>query len=76
MLTLACGRCGRRGRLSVIRLLTEWGEHTALADIMDAITADCPARKAHGPYEQCDVQWPDLSGLFAGPGAYSRHPDG
>ena len=71
-LTLACDRCGRRGRLSVARLLAEWGEHMALADIIDAITASCPQRKARGPYEQCAVHWPDLSGLFAGPGAHGR----
>ena len=73
MLTLACNRCGRRGRLSVARLLAEWGEHMALADISDAITADCPARKARGPYERCAVHWPDLSDLFVRPGAPGRH---
>lgn len=75
MLTLVCGRCGRRGRLSVTRLLAEWGEHMALADIMDAITADCPARKTRGVYEQCAVHWPDLPGLFAMPEAHKRHTD-
>ncbi len=46
MLTLACNRCGRGGRLSVARLLAEWGEHMALADISDEITASCPQRQA------------------------------
>lgn len=76
MLTLACDRCGRRGRLSVARLLAEWGEHMALADIMDDITASCPQRKARGPYEQCVVHWPDLSGLFPGLGEHRRLPNG
>ncbi len=73
MLTLACNRCGRRGRLSVARLLAEWGEHMALADISDYITASCPARKAHSIYEQCSAHWPDLPGLFVRLGADERH---
>lgn len=72
MLTLACNRCGRRGRLSVARLLAEWGEHMALADISDHITANCPQRRAHGVYERCDAHWPDLSKLFVQPGAPGR----
>ena len=72
MLTLACNRCGRRGRLSVARLLAEWGEHMALADISDEITASCPQRKVRGVYEQCAVGWPDLPGLFAGLGTSGR----
>ena len=71
-LTLACNRCGRRGRLSVARLLAVWGEHMALADISDHITASCPARKAHSIYERCDAHWPDLPGLFVRPGAPGR----
>lgn len=72
MLTLACNRCGRCGCLSVARLLAEWGEHMALADISDDITASCPARKAHNIYKQCTAHWPDLSGLFARPRASGR----
>lgn len=67
MLTLACDRCGRRGRLSVARLLAEWGEHAALADIMDELTANCPRRVTHGVYDRCDPRWPDLSALLMGP---------
>ena len=73
MLTLACIWCGRR---SVARLLAEWGEHMALADISDDITASCPARRAHSIYEQCSDQRPDLSVLFAGPGAPGRQVGG
>lgn len=75
MLTLACNRCGRRGRVSVARLLAEWGKHTALADISDDITASCPQRKAHSIYEQCAAHWPDLPSLFVGPGGQRRHSD-
>ena len=70
MLTFACNRCGRRGRLSVARLLAEWGEHMALADISDHITASCPQRKAHSIYARCDAHWPDLPGLFVRPVTY------
>ena len=71
-LTLACNRCRRRRRLNVARLLAEWGEHMAMADISDHITARCPARKAHSIYERCDAHWPDLSGLFVWFMAYER----
>ena len=75
MLTLACDRCGRRGRLSVTRLLAEWGEPMVLADIMDDIAASCPQWKVRGVYKQCAVHWPNLPDLFAGPGARKRHPN-
>ena len=74
MLTLACNRCERRGRLSVARLLAEWGEHMALADISDDITAGCPQQTARGVYDQCAVHWPDLPGLFAKCETHKRHP--
>ena len=74
-LTLTCNRCGRRGRLGVARLLAEWGEHMALADITDDVTASCPQRKVRGVYERCAVHWPDLPSLFTGPGAHKRQPD-
>ena len=64
MLTLACRKCERRGRLSVARLLAEWGEHAALADIMDHATADCPRRGETRIYELCGAHMPDLPGLF------------
>ncbi len=67
MLALACRKCERRGRVSVARLLAEWGEHAALADIADDATVDCPRRNARQLYELCGVHWPDLPGLFVAP---------
>ena len=63
-LILTCRRCDRRGRLSIARLLADWGEHAALADIGDALSADCPRRQAHSIYELCGVNWPELPELM------------
>lgn len=64
MLTLACRKCERQGRLSVARLMAEWGEHAALADIMDEATADCPRRGETRIYELCGVCMPELPALL------------
>lgn len=63
-LILACRRCERRGQLSVARLLAEWGEHAAVADIVDEASADCPRRQAHSIYELCGVHCPELPELL------------
>ena len=68
MLTLACDCCMREGRLSMARLLTEWGQHAALADVADELSADCPKQGTYDIYSRCDPHWPDLPGLLM-PGA-------
>lgn len=40
------------------------GEHAALADIADALSADCLLRQGHSAYERCGVHWPELPGLL------------
>ena len=64
MLTLACDRCMRQGRLNVARMLTEWGEHAALADVADELSADCPRRGTPNIYDRCDPHWPELPRLL------------
>jgi len=39
-----CGRCDRRGRLSVARLLAEWGADASIRDIMRSQIGNCPHR--------------------------------
>lgn len=45
------------------RLLAEWGEHAALADVMEELAGDCPRRRAHNILELCGAYWPELPGL-------------
>ncbi len=66
LLTVACRKCDRRGRLSVARLLRDYGEHAHFADISDELTVDCPRRRETQLYEMCGVHWPDLSKLLIG----------
>jgi len=42
MLEIRCSRCDRHGRLSVKRLLAEWGLDASLRDIMHEQTGSCP----------------------------------
>jgi hypothetical protein len=69
MIEIRCGRCDRSGRLSVVRLLAEYGPQTPVWEIMDAQIGDCPKREAHNIAERCSVHCPDLSGLFRAPEA-------
>ncbi len=66
MLTLACRRCGRSGRIRVAQLLAEWGRFALLADVKGEARADCPRwRKwSPSPYDHCDAHWPELPALL------------
>jgi hypothetical protein len=64
MIDIRCGRCDRRGRLSVKRLLAEWGADASLRDIMREQIGDCPKRDATQIYERCDAFSPTLAQLF------------
>ena len=44
MIELRCGRCERHGRLSVRRLLAEWGSDASIRDIMHEQIGSCPHR--------------------------------
>jgi hypothetical protein len=58
MLELRCGRCERRGRLSVARLAQEHPPETPLLTIMRAQIGDCPKRAAQRMEECCDPYSP------------------
>jgi hypothetical protein len=53
-LELLCGRCERRGRLSVARPARENAPETSLASIMRAQIGDCPNRNAQQERQRCD----------------------
>ena len=63
-LDVACSRCPRRGRMSVARLVEQFGEGATLRDAVAGINADCPNRESHGVMERCDVFFPGLAGLL------------
>jgi hypothetical protein len=64
MLTVACNRCERRGRLSTARLLAEHGSAMPMPTLRHLIAADCPRVLAGRIYDLCGVHYPQLSKLF------------
>ena len=66
MLELACGRCERRGRLSVARLAQEYAPKTQLNTIMRAQNGDCQKRNEREDRDRCDPHSPTLWPLFSG----------
>ena len=60
LLEIRCGRCGRRGRESIARLIGRYGRETPLPDLRNQLAADCPNRQA-GIHERCDVYFPQLA---------------
>lgn len=64
MLVVACGRCPRRGRLRIDRLLTEHGPLMSMPALRYVIAADCPRIAASQPYDQCGIHYPQLAGMF------------
>jgi hypothetical protein len=63
-LELLCGRCERRGRLSVVRLAQEYAPETPLRTIMRAQVGDCPKRADRRLEARCDPYSPTLWPLF------------
>ena len=67
MIEVRCGRCERHGRLSVDRLLAEWGADASLRDIMHEQIGSCPHRNDAQIYTRRDPYCPTLVELFARP---------
>lgn len=67
-LVIACDRCGRRGQLSVARLIRERGLDCTLRAIVDEAAADCPRliNPPAGWYDLCRVMCPDCRGCWGG----------
>lgn len=65
-LDVACSRCSRRGRLSVARLILEYGPEAAIRPILADLNADCSKREAHAIAERCDIHLPGLAAILAG----------
>jgi hypothetical protein len=61
MLTVACRRCDRRGRLRIARLVAEHGRD-GYGDLRRLIVADCPRMQKPSAdiYDLCEVHFPEL----------------
>jgi len=57
-------RCGRRGRLSVQRLLAQCGAEAPVRRAMQDQIGDCPNRDHSLLQSRCDPYCPTLSQLF------------
>ena len=63
-LVVACNRCPRRGRLSVARLLREYGDDGPPGGLLETLSADCPRRIAPTWSERCGAHCPELPRWF------------
>jgi hypothetical protein len=59
MLEIRCSQCGRTGRMSVAKLIDQYGATTLLPDLGPMLVADCENAQAHD-YAKCDVFYPQL----------------
>jgi hypothetical protein len=64
MLEIRCRRCDRHGRLSVARLLAQYGPAVAVRHIMQAQIGTCPNRNNAQLQTGCNPYCPDLMRLF------------
>lgn len=53
MLEIACEKCGRKGRLSVARLIGECGEDMGLPTLLATLCRDSPKRRGYSVYDRC-----------------------
>ncbi len=61
MFEVACSRCGRHGRhgrLSVTKLIRQYGADAKLPDLREVLAADCSRVGATSIYERCGVRYP------------------
>ncbi len=62
MLEIACCQCERRGRLSVARLIKQYGD-MRLPKLRYILAADCPRAEAVSISDRCSVFYPELGRL-------------
>jgi len=60
MLEVACDRRERRGRLSVTRLIEQYGADARLPDLRERVAADCPRATSVSISDRCGVHYPQL----------------
>lgn len=57
---VACKKCERRGRVSVARLLAEYGPDMPLPDLPVRIAIGCPRVDTASIYDRCGAWFPNL----------------
>ena len=62
MLAVACNRCDRRGRLSTVRPIAEYGHPLPVPELREVIAADCPHMVEGKISDPCGVHFPGLAG--------------
>ncbi len=63
LLTVACNRCERAGRLRTDRLLAQHGSSLPMPTLCRIVAADCPRMIAGQMHDVCGVHFPGLSGV-------------
>ena len=57
---VACTKCDRRGRVSVARLLAEYGPDMSLPDVREHVAVGCPRLQSVSISDLCGVKFPTL----------------
>ena len=60
VLVVECPKCSRTGRYALRRLIEQRGRDGTIIDWLDALSADCPRRRAASVSDQCHARCPDL----------------
>ena len=55
-----CPKCGRTGRYPLRRLIEQRGREGTIIAWLEALTADCPRKRAANVSDQCHAKCPDL----------------
>ena len=63
MLEVRCGNCPRRGRLSIDKLIDEYGRDMSLPDLRTILAGDCEHKSAARRKDQCQVFYPQIREL-------------
>lgn len=63
LLTVACNRCERAGRLRTDRLLVKHGPGLPMPTLRQIVAADCPRMIARQMHDGCGVHFPGLAGI-------------
>jgi hypothetical protein len=56
-------RCERRGRVSLTRLMGEYGADTGLPDLWETLAGDCLNARSTAVNNRCAIYYPQLPAL-------------
>ena len=75
VLSVACRRCGRNGRLHVAKLIAQHGAAMGLPQLKHILAADCPRLNSWSIYDRCGANYPELPRLFPPPSSTMTNRD-